>query len=87
MLYPKIQTISTKGQVVIPADYRELLGMFPRKKVILKLQLEKKRIVLQPLGDPIEELCGILTKKGETASKIKQGIRQEEKYYEKKKIK
>jgi len=87
MLNQKIQTVSTKGQVVIPAEYREQLGITPQIKVIVKLEAEKKRLILEPMEDPIQVLSGALKGKiNKTAQQIKDEIRKEEAYYEKRKF-
>jgi AbrB family looped-hinge helix DNA binding protein len=47
-----------KGQVVIPKEIRQALGIAPGTK--LHVSVEGKKIVLcLPLADPIEALCGI----------------------------
>ncbi len=50
-------TISTKGQLVIPAEIREKLGLKPGAKVAVTL--EGTKIVVQPVAALIEELHGI----------------------------
>jgi AbrB family looped-hinge helix DNA binding protein len=53
-----IVTVSSKGQLVIPKEIREALGIKPRQKVLLKLV--KDHAEIEPLpDDPIEYLCGI----------------------------
>jgi len=50
--------ISTKGQLVIPADIREALGIGPGTKVVLTV--EGGRIILQPVTVRlVDELRGI----------------------------
>lgn len=78
------QTISTKGQVVIPAPYRKFLGIIPQGKLIMEIVVPERKIIISPLKDPIEELRGVLKSKGKTAASLKKTIRKEEAYYEKK---
>ena len=53
-----VVTISSKGQLVIPKEIREALGIKPKQKILLKLVEDHAEI--EPLPeDPIEHLCGI----------------------------
>ena len=53
-----VVTVSTKGQLVIPKEIREALGIKPKQKVLLKLV--KDHAEIEPLPqDPIEHFCGI----------------------------
>lgn len=47
-------TLSTKGQVVIPKQIREKLGLTPG--TILKIRLEGKSIILEPITEPPNEI-------------------------------
>ncbi|MBI4225613.1 AbrB/MazE/SpoVT family DNA-binding domain-containing protein [Candidatus Roizmanbacteria bacterium] len=79
MIQQKIQTVSTKGQVVIPAEFRKILNIEPSVKVLVRIVPEKKEIVLKPMGDPIKELSGILKgKTKQTAQQFKDQWRKEE---------
>lgn len=50
---------SSKGQLVIPKEIREKLGIIPGKKVLL--QIVDKHVEITPLpDDPIKALRGIL---------------------------
>lgn len=56
---PIVKT-SAKGQVVIPAEIREKIGLKPGGKVLVTLAGEKK-VTIEPIpDDPIEALRGIL---------------------------
>ena len=56
-----ITTVSTKGQIVIPASIRKSLGLKPQSKLMIKLSDDHKRVWVEPLPeDPIESACGIL---------------------------
>jgi len=53
-----VVTISSKGQLVIPKEIREALGIKPKQKLLLKLA--EGHAEIEPLPqDPIEHLCGI----------------------------
>jgi AbrB family looped-hinge helix DNA binding protein len=53
-----VVTISSKGQLVVPKEIREALGIKPKQKILLKLVEDHAEI--EPLPeDPIEHLCGI----------------------------
>jgi AbrB family looped-hinge helix DNA binding protein len=55
-----IVTISSKGQIVIPAFIRKTLGINPNSKILLTLSEDKTKALLEPLSDnPIETLTGI----------------------------
>jgi len=47
-------TVSSKGQVVIPKPVREALGLTPG--TVLRVRVEGKRIVLEPVEEPPEEI-------------------------------
>ncbi|MGQ9691080.1 MAG: AbrB/MazE/SpoVT family DNA-binding domain-containing protein [Thermoproteota archaeon] len=46
--------VSKKGQVVIPKQAREKLGLTPG--TVLRVQVEGKKIVLEPLQEPPKEI-------------------------------
>ena len=55
-----IVTISTKGQLVIPAKIRKALGITSNSKVRVSLSDDKTKLLLEPLPDnPIETLTGL----------------------------
>ena len=57
-----IQTISSKGQVVIPAQFRELLSLEKGTKIIMTFLENKKEILLSPVAkNPIDKVSGILS--------------------------
>lgn len=72
MLYPRVQTISVKGQVVVPADARAAFGMTPGTAVTVIPDLARKQIVIMPLNEenPVERGYGLLA--GKTASFTRQ---------------
>ncbi|MBI4483994.1 MAG: AbrB/MazE/SpoVT family DNA-binding domain-containing protein [Acidobacteria bacterium] len=49
-----------RGQVVIPAEFRETIGLRPGAKVLVSLAGDR-RVVVEPIpDDPIEAACGML---------------------------
>ena len=53
-----ITTVSTKGQLVIPAAMRDAIDLFPGSKVALTL--EEGVIILRPVSDRlVDETCGM----------------------------
>jgi AbrB family looped-hinge helix DNA binding protein len=59
-------TVSTKGQLVIPAEIRERLGIEPGTKIAISV--EGSRIVLQPVTrNRINDLFGIFKGAGDSA--------------------
>ncbi len=57
-----ITTVSTKGQIVIPAWIRKSLGLKPKSKLVVKLSDDGQRVLVEPLPeDPIESACGFLS--------------------------
>ncbi len=62
-----VVTISSKGQLVIPKQVRDSLGIKPKQKVILRV--EGNLILIEPLKEnPAEYFCGIF-KKGPSLSR------------------
>lgn len=84
MLQSKIQSISQKGQVVIPKIYRESLGLTPYSKFIIEIAPNTTDLILRPISNPIENLCGILSGKVQNIKTIKKNLQKEEQKYEKK---
>lgn len=57
-----IQTISSKGQIVIPAQFREHLALEKGAKIIMTFFEDKKEILLSPVvKDPVDKVAGILS--------------------------
>jgi len=55
-----IVTISSKGQLVIPAKIRKALGIKSNSRMRVSLSDDKMKLLLEPLPDnPIETLTGI----------------------------
>ena len=54
-----VVTMSSKGQLVIPAEVRTALGILPGTRILVTI--ENKHIVLQPVTEQlVEETKGIL---------------------------
>jgi AbrB family looped-hinge helix DNA binding protein len=54
----RITTVSTKGQLVIPAEMRESLGIEPGSRIALTLQ--GPRIILEPVSEKlVDETRGL----------------------------
>jgi len=72
-------TVSTKGQLVIPSEMRNTLGIQPGTRIALIL--EGKHIVLQPVTERlIEETRGMLAGKGPSMTDELQKERRAEKW-------
>ncbi|MDA2924643.1 AbrB/MazE/SpoVT family DNA-binding domain-containing protein [Acidobacteria bacterium AH-259-L09] len=54
--------LSSKGQIVIPQEIRQKLGLKPRKYAIVEL-IDNRRAEIRPVPDVREELRGVLKKK------------------------
>lgn len=51
-----IQTVTVKGQVTIPAEVREAIGVKPNSQVTVRLQAGK--VVIEPIEMTLEESFG-----------------------------
>ncbi len=79
-----IVTVSTKGQLVIPKEVREALGIKPKQKMILKVV--KDHAEIEPLPEnPVKHFCGIF-KEGSSLTKALLKEREEDKKREEKKF-
>lgn len=86
MLQPRIQKVSKKGQVVIPADLRRYLNIETGKVIIFPV-LEEKKIIIKPVArDTIKAARGVLASWQKSATQIMKETRQEEEQTEKKKL-
>lgn len=71
-----VATLSTKGQLTIPAYIRRRLHLKPKDKI--DIHVEEKEIVLCPIPeDPIEACFGTLKTK-KSAGTIMHAVREEE---------
>lgn len=58
------RTVGEKGQIVVPKDIREHLGIKPGSEVVF--EVKEKEIVIKPAKSPkeiVEEFCSIVPKK------------------------
>ncbi len=63
-MFPIIQTVSTKGQLVIPKAFRKSLNIEPGTKVSLTIEPESKTLKVTPMEkDPIKAALGVLRPK------------------------
>lgn len=77
-----VATISSKGQLVIPKEIRDILGIKPKQKVLLKIV--KNYAVIEPLPEkPVEDFCGIF-KAGTSLTRALLRQRREDKKHEEK---
>lgn len=71
----QIVSITSQGQITIPASMRRLLALNQYKKALVKT--EKKRIVVEPISD-ILSLAGVLKDKAIKGKNIDEIIKLEE---------
>jgi len=65
-----IVKLSSKNQIVIPAEIRKQLGIKSHARLRLSLSEEKDKVIIEPLtNDPIKELTGILKDHPKSLSK------------------
>lgn len=80
MLYPRVQMVSVKGQVVLPAEARLAFGMLPGTAVTVIPDLIRKQVVIIPLDDenPVSRGYGLLAKKAPSLARqlMKEKIRE-----------
>ena len=77
-----VAIISSKGQLVIPKEIRDILGIKPKQKVLLKVV--KNHAVIEPLPKkPVEYFCGIF-KDGTSLTRSLLRQRREDKKHEEK---
>lgn len=77
----QITTVSTKGQLVIPAEMRELLGIAPGTRIAITVQ--GSRLVLEPVTEKLVDDTRGLFKGGPSLSDALQKERRREKKREK----
>lgn len=67
-----------KGQIVIPKDVREYIGLKPGTRVIFEVR--EGELVIRPETNPekiVEEFCSIVSKKLEKTIDVKKIIQEE----------
>ncbi len=71
-----IISVSTKGQLVIPAEMRETLGIVPGSRVAVTL--DDGALILRPVTERlVDETCGMLAGQGSLADELQQERRAE----------
>ncbi|MCP4265758.1 MAG: AbrB/MazE/SpoVT family DNA-binding domain-containing protein [Candidatus Brocadiaceae bacterium] len=77
-----VATVSSKGQLVIPKEIRDTLGIKSKQKVLLKVV--KGHAIIEPLPEkPVETFCGIF-KEGASLTKALLKQRRVDKKHEEK---
>jgi AbrB family looped-hinge helix DNA binding protein len=77
-----ITTVSSKGQLVIPKEIRNALGIKPKQKMNLKIV--EDHVEMEPLPEnPVEYFCGIF-KEGSSLTEALLREREEDKKREEK---
>jgi AbrB family looped-hinge helix DNA binding protein len=80
-----ISTLSSKGQLVIPKEIRDALGVKPGQKVFFKI-VKDHLVEIAPLPeDPVRHFCGIF-KQGPSLTRALLKEREEDKKREEKKL-
>jgi AbrB family looped-hinge helix DNA binding protein len=80
-----ISTLSSKGQLVIPKEIRDALGVKPGQKVFFKI-VKDHLVEIAPLPeDPVRHFCGIF-KQGPSLTRSLLKEREEDKKREEKKL-
>jgi AbrB family looped-hinge helix DNA binding protein len=80
-----ISTLSSKGQLVIPKEIREALGVKPGQKVFFKI-VRDHLVEIAPLPeDPVRHFCGIF-KEGPSLTRALLREREEDRKREEKKL-
>ncbi len=72
------RTIGPKGQIVVPKDVREYLGLKPGTRVTFEVR--ERELVIRPEADPeksVEEFCSVIPKKLKKPINIKKIIEEE----------
>jgi len=80
-----ISTLSSKGQLVIPKEIRDALGVKPGQKVFFKI-VKDHLVEIAPLPeDPVRHFCGIF-KEGPSLTRALLKEREEDKKREEKRL-
>ena len=74
----QITTVSTKGQVVIPAEMRASLGLKPGTRIAVRL--EGSRIILEPVSKKLVAKLRGITKGGPSMADELQHERRSDKW-------
>jgi antitoxin PrlF len=64
-------TVTSKGQITIPKDVRERLGLAAGDRVVFVVQSDRD-VVLKPAKTDVRELHGMLYRKGRRAHSVEE---------------
>jgi antitoxin PrlF len=64
-------TVTSKGQITIPKDVRERLGLEAGDRVVFVVQSDRD-VVLKPAKTDVRELRGMLYRKGRRARSVEE---------------
>jgi AbrB family looped-hinge helix DNA binding protein len=70
--------VGPKGQIVIPKDVREYIGLKPGTKIVFEIR--GSELVIRPETDPekiVDEFCSIVSKKLKKTIDVKKIIEEE----------
>jgi len=72
----RITTVSTKGQLVIPAEMRESLGIRPGSRIAV--MLKESQIILEPVSEKlVEETRGLFRGKPSLSAALREERRKD----------
>jgi AbrB family looped-hinge helix DNA binding protein len=75
----QITTVSTKGQLVIPSEMRNSLGIGPGTRIAVTQ--DGSRIVLEPVSNElVDKTRGMLKGKAQLAEKLRRKSRREDRW-------
>jgi len=72
---PALVTITSQGQITIPAEFRRKLGLNESKKAVVAI--EDNKLIIEPIPDLLS-LEGSLQHKAKKGKKIQEIIKEEE---------
>ncbi|MBM3209290.1 AbrB/MazE/SpoVT family DNA-binding domain-containing protein [Candidatus Shapirobacteria bacterium] len=71
----RLMTITSQGQITIPADFRQYLGLGEKTKAVV--EIEDDRLIIEPIPD-LFSLEGSLRRKAKKGKEITKIIEEEE---------
>ena len=79
MLYPRMQTVSQKGQMVIPSDFRQAFGVQAGTIVLLIPDLIQKQGIIRSLAtnDPVAAGFGMFSREKSLTKSLLKAKKQE----------
>ncbi|MBI5233387.1 MAG: AbrB/MazE/SpoVT family DNA-binding domain-containing protein [Deltaproteobacteria bacterium] len=76
-------TVSSKGQIVMPKEVRDALGIEPKQKLFLKVVRGHVEITPLPM-DPVKGFCGVFEKGSSLTMALLRGRKEEARIEEEK---